>query len=361
MMSWIRSRTVASLSLSVALIGSLAGGCSTPPYTRQAEASVPPPANRPMQRVLDQLVALNGKPIEECTPDEARKQPSPTDAVVALLKRDGKPTTPPPGIKTAEKKLATTGGDVNVRIYTPDGVTSPAPTIVYVHGGGWVIATLDTYDSSCRALATGCHANVISVDYSYAPEHPFPAAHEQVYAVLQYVFAHPQDFGADAAKIAIAGESAGGNMATAACLMAKDRGGKLPVAQLLVYPVTQPTMDTPSYLANAHAKPLNKAMMKWFARYTFAAAGDVNNKYFAVLFNKELAGLPPATVITAEIDPLHDDGEWYAAKLKKAGVDTVYKNYDGVTHEFFGMGAVLPEAAEAEKLACDRLNAAFAR
>lgn len=233
------------------------------------------------------------------------------------------------------------------------------PVIVYLHGGGWVIGSLDAYDASARALAKLCHAMVVSVDYRQAPEYTFPQAHEDAYAVTQYIIQNASKFDADANKVAIAGESAGGNMAGAVCLMAKMRGGRMPCHQLLVYPVTAHRTDSPSYQLNANAKPLNKAMMPWFFQTYLKDESNGKNPIFSILSAPDLSGLPPATVITAEIDPLQSDGHEYATKLKNAGIDVAYKDYAGVTHEFFGAAAVLDEAKNAQQFAADRLNKTF--
>ena len=327
-----------------------------------AYAQTPPKADPQMQAVLDQLKALHGKPIEKLTPQEARKQPTPADAVKALLKKQGKSAAPEPVGNVQNTTIPGPAGPVPVRVYTPAG-TGPFPVLVYIHGGGWVIATIDTYDSSARALCNMAQCVVVSVEYRKAPEHKFPAAHEDCYAVTQYVMQNAAQMNGDPKRVAIGGESAGGNMATAVCLMAQDRKGMMPIYETLVYPVTSGSLDWPSVQQNAMAKPLNKPMLQWFFKYTIASPSDAKNKYLSVLDNSEdtLKGLPPATVITAEIDPLHDEGKAYADKLTKAGVQVAYKNYGGVTHEFFGMGAVVDKAKDAEQFAADGLKSAFAQ
>lgn len=320
-------------------------------------AAVP---NLQMKAVLDQLKALGPKPIERLTPDQARIQPGPADAVKAILKKRNGGTLPPPEpvAKVQDSNMPTPTGAVPVRIYTPEG-TGPFPVIVYIHGGGWVIAGIQAYDASARALANAAKSVVVSIGYHYAPEHPFPAAHEECYTVTQFVLKHAEQLNGDPKRVAIAGESAGGNMATAVCLMARDRKGVMPVYQLLVYPVTDTRMNTPSYRENARAKPLNRAMMHWFAEHTVESRKSLNSKYLAVLRNPNLKGLPPATVITAQIDPLRSEGKAYAERLKAAGVPVRYRNYAGVTHEFFGMGAVVDEAKNAVAFAAAGLNTAF--
>ncbi len=321
----------------------------------------PPKADPQMQAVLDQLTMLGGKPIETLTPEEARKQPTPTDAVKALLVKQGKSTDPEPVGKVEDATVPGPAGTTPVRIYTPAG-DGPFPVVVYVHGGGWVIATIDTYDSSARAMCNLAKAVIVSIEYRKAPEYKFPAAHEDVYAALQYVMKNAATMNGDPKRVAIMGESAGGNMAAAACMMAKDRKGMMPIYQVLIYPVANYAFNTPSYKDNTYSKPLNKAMMKWFFNYTLKTPDDGKSKYISLIraSNSDLQGLPPATVITDDIDPLNNEGLVYASMLRKAGDKVEYKNYQGVTHEFFGMGAVVDKAKDAEQFAADGLKMAFA-
>lgn len=224
-----------------------------------------------------------------------------------------------------------------------------------------MIADLDTYDSSPRALANAAGAVVVSTDYRHAPEHKFPAAHEDVFAAYQWMLKNTGALQGDASKVAVVGESVGGSMAIGVCLMARDKDIQMPGYQVLVYPVAQTGFDTPSYKENANAKPLNKAMMQWFFKHTAKSPADSKSSMLALTTVANLKGLPPATVITAQIDPLRSEGKDLADKLKAAGVPVVYQNYDGVTHEFFGMGAAVDKAKEAEKLAADGLKKGFAK
>ncbi len=327
---------------------------------RADDLSAPQKPNKQMQAVLDELAALHPKAIESLSAEEARKQPTPTDAVVALLKKMDKSAVPDDGVTIDSKSIPGAEGELEARLYTPKGDGAAKPLIVYFRGGGWVIATLDTYEASARALAAQTGAVVLSVNYRTAPEHAFPAAHEDAYAVVQWAAKNARELGADRAKLAVAGESAGGNLAASVCLMARDRGGVMPVHQLLVYPVANTTNDDPSTQKYANAAPLNKAMLPWFLKQYAPKPEDAKSEYLNILSNTgDTKALPSATVITAEIDPLMSEGMLYAKKLKDAGVDVVYKNYDGVTHEFFGMAAVLDEAKSAEKLAAGRLKDAL--
>lgn len=324
------------------------------------EQAEPPKATPPMQAILDQLKALGGKPIETLSAEEARKQPTPADAVKALLKAQGKPADPEAVGNIDDRSIPGPEGKISIRIYRPQG-EGPFPVVVYYHGGGWVIADLDTYDATPRALVNAAGCMVVSCHYRQAPEHKFPAAHEDAAAAYTWVVRNAASIKGDPACIAVAGESAGGNMAAAVALMARDGGTAPPVHQLLIYPVAGADMSTPSYQENAQAKPLNKAMMKWFLDKALRSPEEADDWKLSLLRAPRLAGLPPATVITAQIDPLRSEGKAYADRLKEAGVPVMYKNYEGVAHEFFGMGAVLPEAKEAQALAAAELRKAFAR
>lgn len=317
-----------------------------------------PKADSQMQAVLDQLAKLGPKPIEKLSPAEARKQPSPADAVMALLKSQGKSTAPEPVSKVEDKTFPGPAGPVAIRIYTPAGA-GPFPVILYIHGGGWVIATLDTYDASARALTNAAQAVLVSTHYRQAPEHTFPAAHDDTWAAYEWVLTNAKSFNGDPMRVALAGESAGGNMAAAIAMSARDGRVQMPVHQLLVYPVANHAFDTPSYQENANAKPLGKAGMQWFFGHYLKMPADGDSPRVSILRAGNLKGLPPATIITAQIDPLRSEGAMYANRLKDAGVDVRYQNYDGVTHEFFGMGAVVDKAKQAVQLAGDRLKAAF--
>ena len=335
---------------------------ATFPVLPTATYAAPPAPDPQMKAVLQSLAELKPKPIEKLSPAEARKEPGPPDAVKRTLKKQGKAITPEPVAKVVDTTVPSPGGTIPVRVYTPAGAgAEPLPVIVYYHGGGWVIAGINAYDASCRALANAANAVVVSIGYRYAPENRFPAAHEDSYAALQYVMNNAETMGGDKTRVAVAGESAGGNLATAVCLMARDRKGKMPVHQLLVYPITDTRMNTPSYEMNKNAKPLNKPMMAWFFKHTIRKPSDKNSPYLAVLRNPNVCGLPPATVITAEIDPLLSESKAYADKLRKAGVPVRYKNYAGVTHEFFGMVAVIDKAKDAVAFAAESLKEGFTK
>lgn len=312
-----------------------------------------------LQAVVNQLKAMGGKPIDTLPATEARKQPSPADAVKALLQKQGKSSAAEVVGNVKNRTVPGPAGQIWVRVYTPKG-SGPFPVIVYFHGGGWVIANLDTYDSSARALTNGANAVLISVDYRKAPESKFPAAADDAYAVTQWAFEHPQEVNGKPGQVAVAGESAGGNLATVACLMARDKHGKMPIFQLLVYPITNFDLETPSYQDSATGPILTKAMMAWFYSQYVPDRSKAGNPYVSPLKADNLRGLPPAMVITDGFDVLRSEGEQYAEKLRKDGVPVVYKNFPTMTHEFFGMGAAVPDAKVAEQLAAARLKLAFA-
>jgi acetyl esterase len=238
-------------------------------------------------------------------------------------------------------------GDVPVRVYRPVEGGDPLPVVVFFHGGGWVICDLDSHDGTCRALANGVDAVVVSVDYRLAPEHKLPCAAEDAYAATQWVADHAEELGADASRLAVAGDSAGGNLAAAVALMARDRGGPAIVFQVLIYPVTDFSFDTVSYRDNAEGYFLHRASMEWYWRQYLDDDADGANPYASPLRVDDARGLPPGIVLTAEFDPLRDEGEAYGRKLAAAGVPFEVRRYDGVFHGFFSMVAFLDGAKQA--------------
>ncbi|UKT65472.1 alpha/beta hydrolase [Pedobacter mucosus] len=310
-----------------------------------------------MQAVIEKLVSYGDKPLETLSAVDARKNHTPTDAVMDLVKENNI-TIPAAKVDTMGKDIDVAGGKIHLRIYTPKTGSGPFPLIVYYHGGGFVIANLDVYNASAQGLAEQVGAVVVSVAYRLAPENKFPTAHNDAFAAYEWAVKNASTIKADPAKIAVVGESAGGNLAANVSIMARDKKIMIPVHEVLVYPIAQANMNTESYKMNANAKPLNKAMMAWFTQKYLNTMIEAQNPKIS-LVNANLKGLPPTTIITAEIDPLHDDGVMLADKLKAAGVKVDSKNYDGVTHEFFGMAIVVPEAKAAQAYAADQLKAAF--
>jgi len=305
--------------------------------------------------VLDELAALGGQPIETLTPPEARKQPTPTDAVMAVLRKQGKPTTPEPGVTTLDRTIPGPAGALPVRIYTPTEGTAPYPVIVYFHGGGWVIGTKEVYDGGARGLSKRTGAIVVSVDYRLGPEHKFPASHDDAVATYKWAVTNARSIQGDSTRMALAGESAGGGLAVATAIAARDQQLMAPRHVLSVYPIAGTDTTTPSYVQNAMAKPLNRAMMSWFFNHYLRNAADRQDPRVN-LVAANLRGLPPVTIINAQIDPLLSDGEMLAQRLRDAGVTVDQKTYDGVTHEFFGMAAVVDKARDAQQMGADGLK-----
>ena len=304
--------------------------------------------------------SLHPKAIEKLTPAEARLQPTVADAVRTLLRQQGRPTEPDrlvPGIRSKDTTVRGATGDLPARVYVPEGA-GPFPVIVYFHGGGWVIADKDVYDAGARGLAGEAQAVVVSVDYRQAPEYKFPAAWEDALAAYEYVVENAATFGGDPSRIALAGESAGGNLAVATAVAARDAGLAQPVHVLSVYPVSQTSLNTESYIENAIAKPLNRAMVKWFVDHLIRSEDDLQDTRLQ-LIEADLRGLPPVTIINARLDPLRNDGAKLADALEDAGVVVERREYDGVAHEFFGGAAVLQKARDAQSFAGQRLRESF--
>ena len=350
---------LSSSMVAVPLILGMAGAVNA----QSAESGTMERADADMREVLLSFKNLGPKPLETLTPEQARQQPTPADAVAALLKTQGKD----PAKMRNESRVATqdveyagaSGEQTAARIYKPEGAPAQGlPVILYIHGGGWVIADLDVYDASPRALAAKANALVISVHYRQAPEHKFPASHDDTFAAYKWVLENAQRWGGDARRIAVAGESAGGNMALTVAMAARDQNLQLPVHIVAVYPVAGTNLDTPSYIKNENAMPLSKAGMRWFFKHA-TTQKDLSDPRLDIVKAADLKGLPPVTLINAEIDPLLSDGELLAKRLEEAGVRVTAKTYDGVTHEFFGMDAVVKDAAAAQEFAAQELKSAF--
>jgi acetyl esterase len=332
-----------------------------------AKPSYAPNENDQMWAVIEQFISFNDPQLPTLSARQARMTHSVTDAVNAVLAKNNR-TAPAPAVATSQMVLpkaytaASAPDGVPVRVYTPTAAATGArPAIVYYHGGGWVIGSLMVYEPSAQALAEHTGAIVFSVDYRLASEtaNKFPAAHEDAYAAYKYVRDNAATLNVNPAKIAVAGESAGGNMAAAVCILARERGLTLPVHELLVYPVADNNLNTASYQQYANAVPLNKANIQYFTSLYFNSSADGDNRLISLVDVADLKGLPPTTIIAAEIDPLQTEGMSLRDKLTAAGVSTTYQLYTGTTHEFFGTYAVVPLANEAQDFAATRLKAAF--
>ena len=257
-----------------------------------------------------------------------------------------------------DRAIAGPGGELKLRIYTPKG-KGPFPLIVFFHGSGFVICSLDTHDTMCRHLCAGTAAVVVSVDYRLAPEHKFPAAPDDCLAATRWAGAHAAELNADPSRIAVAGDSAGGNLAAVTALRVRDEGGPALCAQLLIYPVTDADTNNASYRDNAEGYGLTREGMIWFWNHYLGNQADAANPHVSPLRAENLSGLPPAFMQTAEYDPLRDEGELYASRLIAAGVPTRLARYDGMNHGFFFWYDRIDTTRVAVKEACAWLRARF--
>ncbi|BAM04668.1 alpha/beta hydrolase [Phycisphaera mikurensis] len=327
--------------------------------------SFAPDIDPQMLAVLEEFQAFEPPKYPELTPFQVRMAVLPVNAVRSLAAKTGTPAAAPELDVRHEVLPVGPEEGLLARVYTPldTGAGGPLPVIVYFHGGGWVIADLDAYAGGAEGLAAQAGAVVVSVAYRLAPEHTYPTAHEDAYAAFEHVAENAADFGGDPEKVVVAGESAGGNLAVSVALMAKERGGVMPKHIVSVYPVADGDVTSASYDAYAAAAPLNRPFMEWFFDHYTPAWKDSDASDLPYLFLKEqdLGGLPPTTILNAEIDPLATDGEELAAAMEQAGVRVMRKVYPGVTHEFFGMTPVLEQAAAAQKLAAEQIRATLER
>jgi acetyl esterase len=293
------------------------------------------PVHPEAQGLLDALAEAGLPATEEMTVPNARA------ATAGFLALQGEPVEV---ASVLDRTVPGPAGEIPVRVYTPAG-EGPLPVVVYFHGGGWVIGDLEVVDQPCRQLASAAGAIVVSVDYRLAPEHRYPAAFDDSYAATVWVGAHAAEIGGDPARLAVAGDSAGGNLAAAVALAARDRGGPELAAQLLIYPVTDFNFGTASYQDNREGYLLTKGSMQWFWAHYLGAQDLDKDPYACPLRADSLVGLPPAYVATSEYDPLRDEGEAYARRLEEAGVAVTAKRFDGLLHGFFWMLAAVPSAA----------------
>ena len=308
-----------------------------------------------MQAVLDEHARLGPKPLETLTPQEARRQPTPADAVKSLLRKWGRSTAPDPAVTHVDRTIPGPGGALSVRIYTPAGASGQLPVVVYYHGGGWVIADKEVYDGGARAISKEANAIVVSVDYRRGPEHKVPAAHEDAIATYRWATQNAASIMGNPRDVSLAGESAGGNLAVATAIAARDQRLQMPRAVVAVYPIAGGDTTTPSYQQHAMAKPLSRAAMSWFFDHYLNTAQERWDPRIN-LVGANLRGLPPVTIINAEVDPLTSEGEMLAMKLRDAGNLVTNRTFKGTTHEFFGMGAVVDAAKHANAMAGSALK-----
>jgi acetyl esterase len=299
--------------------------------------------------LLDQLEALGGPPLSQQTPEEARA------GFAALAAVAGPPEDPVP---TEDRSIPGPSGEIPVRIYRPES-DRPLPVVVYFHGGGWVIGDISSHDTTCQRLASGVPAIVVSVDYRLAPEHRFPAAVDDCDVATSWVSTHATEFGGDPARLAVAGDSAGGNLAAVVALHARDADGPAIAFQLLIYPGTDMTRSLPSHTENGTGYLLDSDTIGWFMD-NYLADADPRHPDASPLFAEDLSGLPPALVVTAEFDPLRDEGEAYAERLRQAGGRVTTSRYNGMIHGFYGLDSVFDAAKRATGETVEALREALA-
>lgn len=315
------------------------------------------------QAIADAHSSLEPQPFEILTPEIARQQPGPKDAVQKVMKERGLSGPEPVGSVEDLAIPDGAGGTQRLRVYTPQNVQPGAPIVFWIHGGGWVLFTIDDhYDDSCRGLCNKTGAIVVTPDYRRAPEAVFPAAHDDVLAAYRWVREHAAELGGDPQRIGIGGESVGGNMAPATVRQLAEAGEPLPIALVAVYPLTTGEQFGDSFEDAADARPLNRPLVSWMAMHAFEGKPDAATDPRIDLLGwdqEQVRCLPPTLVITDERDPLRSQGEQWAKNLEQAGVPVTATRYQGVMHEFFGAAAVLDQAERAQQQAAQHFRAAF--
>ena len=306
------------------------------------------------QRVCDLIVASGRPPLETLSPPDARVAYA---ASRAVLQPD-----PPPVAEVVTLEAKGPAGPIPMRLYRGQGAPkdSPQPALVYFHGGGWVIGDLESHDQVCRALANATPCIVVSVDYRLAPEHKFPAAAEDAIAATRWITANAAKLGIDPNRLAVGGDSAGGNLAAVVAIDARDHGGPRLTHQFLIYPATDMRMDWPSAERHAKQLPLTKAAMDWFIAHYLRNDADKADWRASPLRAASLKGLPPALIITAGFDPLCDEGEAYAKALRAAGVSVTYEPFGGQIHGFLTMGRIVADSERVIGMGAAALRQSFA-
>jgi acetyl esterase/lipase len=297
--------------------------------------------------VLDDVVSATLKTLNDGFPAVERMAAAAARAAVAARRQ---PDPHPAQVEEViDRVIDGPGGALPIRIYRPHGCTGAA--IVFCHGGGFVFCDIDSHDGFCRAMASGTAALVISVGYRLAPEHPAPAAAQDALAAFGWVVEYAAALGIDPQRIAVAGDSAGGNLAAVTALLCRDSGGAIPVAQVLLYPVIDPTFDTESYRTRAHGYYNTRAAMQWYwQQYLGGDALPDPPWLVAPARANSHTSLPPALIVTAELDPLHSEGVGYVRRLRAAGVPVLHRDFPGLFHGFLTMMPFAPAAAARELL-----------
>ena len=295
------------------------------------------PLHPQLKRILEETASLGLPDYQDLSPAAARKQ------MLDLTP----PVNPLLTVKRVENLMIPgPKGEIPIRLYYPSG-DPPFAVLVYFHGGGWVMGDLDTHHGVCHALAKQSSCLVVSVDYRLAPEHRYPAAVEDAYAATSWVAQHTDAIQANPDRLAVGGDSAGGHLAAVVALMARDRNGPRIDLQALIYPITDFNFSTPSYIENKEGYMLTSDLMKWFWNHFIEDEGQANDPYVSPLRAKNFSDLPQALIITAEYDPLRDEGQAYGKKLQEAGVNVTLSRYPGMIHGFIRMTARLDKAKEA--------------
>ncbi len=314
-----------------------------------------------MAQVVEFYDLIRGTPLIYLPAPDARQQLAIQDANKILLRASGAMSQPTilGSVRDGITIPGSDGNQIPIRIYTPAGA-GPFPVVVYFHGGGFVVGTIDTYDESARALANMTPAIVVSVEYRKGPEAPFPAAYNDAIASYKWVTANIGKYNGLAGKVALAGESAGGNLATEVAIAARDQGLQAPTAQILIYPIaTARTNDTSDQLYVDQSLPLYTAELSYFSQdYLYYSVAGPNDPRVSPI-NANLQGLAPATILSAQLDPLESDGITYYNALLAANNKATYRLFNGVTHEFFGLGLSVQVAQQAEQFAASQLAASF--
>lgn len=301
-------------------------------------------------QIINALIQRSGRPVEECEPHEVR-------ARMAKFQKS------PPKMEVSQVEdlsIPAPHGAIPVRVYTPDGEAEERPALVHFHGGGWVLGNLDGHDYTCSCLAARSGCVVVSVDYRLAPEHRYPAAIDDCVTAYRHIVEHAADFGVDGDRVAVGGDSAGGNLAAALSQRMEREGGPMPAFQLLVYPAVDLVHEPPSYGLFADGFLLTRGAMSWFKDHYIPDHGRRSELDASPLLAEDLSGQPPARVVLAGFDPLRDEGRAYADGLREAGVAVEVDLCASTMHGFFGLGFALPVADAAVTRAAASLRDALA-
>lgn len=310
------------------------------------------PLHPEAKHIIDVATAATGLPDPDPSVEELRAQ---WGAFLTIL---GTAAAPAPIYYVENRTIPGPGGDIPIRVYRPSDAPS-LPVVVYLHGGGWVLGSIGDYDSILRPVANRVDAIVVSVEYRLAPDHKFPAALDDAWAATTWVVAHAAEMGGDARRVAVMGDSSGGDLAAVIALMARDEGEPDLALQVLLYPVVDEEFTSPSMIENASGYLLETERMRWFFRQYLTDAADGDDWRVSPLRAADLAGVAPALVVTAEYDPLRDQGNAYSARLRDAGVAVEHTEYPGVFHGFFGLQQILEPAEQLFEQVVAALRRAF--